>query len=115
MLLERSLTFQPRLLLCITGLSAARVRSKDPLSRGDQVIACRDAPLKAGDLLPLAPAAAKPQAGNRVPPAWVPAYPAEGAPWEIGVLPGPNAAPDYFTEEDIQTLYSATYTVHYNS
>ena len=31
------------------------------------------------------------------------------------MLPGPNAAPDYFTEEDIQTLYSATYTVHYNS
>ena len=57
----------------------------------------------------------KPQADKKVPQAWIPAYPAEGGPWEIGVLPGPNAAPDYFTDEDIQTLYSATYTVHYNS
>ena len=72
-------------------------------------------PLKAGDLLPLTPAADRPRSGNRIPASWIPAYPAEGAPWEIGVLPGPNAAPDYFTEEDIQTLYSATYTVHYNS
>ena len=72
-------------------------------------------PLKAGDLLPLTPAACKPQAGNKCPPSWIPAYPEGSAAWEIGVLPGPNAAPDYFTEEDIQTLHSATYTVHYNS
>ncbi|CAK0782570.1 hypothetical protein CVIRNUC_005782 [Coccomyxa viridis] len=72
-------------------------------------------PLKAGDLLPLTPAAGEPQAGNRCPPSWIPAYPEGSAAWEIGVLPGPNAAPDYFTEEDIQTLHSATYTVHYNS
>lgn len=72
-------------------------------------------PLKAGDLLPLTPAADKPQADKKIPASWIPAYPAEGGPWEIGVLPGPNAAPDYFTDEDIQTLYSATYTVHYNS
>ncbi len=35
--------------------------------------------------------------------------------WSIGVLPGPNAAPDYFTPEDITTLYSSPYSVHYNS
>ena len=35
--------------------------------------------------------------------------------WEVGVLPGPNAAPDYFTTEDMDTFYSAPYTVHYNS
>ncbi len=34
---------------------------------------------------------------------------------QIGVLPGPNAAPDYFTEEDISTFYSSSYSVHYNS
>ena len=33
----------------------------------------------------------------------------------MGVLPGPNAAPDYFTDEDIKTFYSSTYSVHYNS
>jgi len=34
---------------------------------------------------------------------------------QIGVLPGPNAAPDYFTEGDISTFYSTSYSVHYNS
>ena len=72
-------------------------------------------PLKAGDLLPLTPAAAKSQVGNACPKVWIPAYPTGAQAWEIGVLPGPNAAPDYFTQEDIETLYSATYTVHYNS
>jgi urea carboxylase len=35
--------------------------------------------------------------------------------WEIGVLDGPHGAPDFFTEEDIATLYAATWQVHYNS
>jgi allophanate hydrolase subunit 2 len=35
--------------------------------------------------------------------------------WTVGVLPGPNEAPDYFTEDDIKTLYSSSYSVHYNS
>ena len=71
-------------------------------------------PLKPGDLLPLGKAAAA-KSGLAVPPAWRPAYPEAGAPWEISVLPGPNSSPDYFTEDDIATLHSATYTVHYNS
>ena len=70
--------------------------------------------MKPGDLLPLGKAASA-KAGLAVPPAWRPAYPEAGAPWEISVLPGPNSSPDYFTEDDITTLHSATYTVHYNS
>jgi urea carboxylase len=35
--------------------------------------------------------------------------------WEIGVLYGPHGAPDFFTEEDIQTLFEASYKVHFNS
>jgi urea carboxylase len=72
-------------------------------------------PLKAGDLLPLSLPSPDLKPGNTCPKSWIPAYPAPGEAWEIGVLPGPNAAPDYFTEEDIKTLHSATYTVHYNS
>ena len=53
--------------------------------------------------------------GLRCPEGWVPQYPDGDAAWEVGVLPGPNAAPDYFTQDAIDTLYSATYTVHYNS
>ncbi|HUD52115.1 urea carboxylase [Parvibaculum sp.] len=35
--------------------------------------------------------------------------------WELAALYGPHGAPDYFVDEDIETLFSATYEVHYNS
>lgn len=35
--------------------------------------------------------------------------------WEIATLYGPHGAPDFFTDEDIATIFSATYEVHYNS
>ena len=35
--------------------------------------------------------------------------------WDVRVLPGPNAEPDYFTPDDIKTFYSTTWKVHYNS
>jgi urea carboxylase len=35
--------------------------------------------------------------------------------WEIGVMYGPHGAPDFFTSEDIETLFAATWKVHYNS
>lgn len=35
--------------------------------------------------------------------------------WEIGVLPGPQESPDYFTEEAMHTFYNTDYVVHYNS
>jgi urea carboxylase len=35
--------------------------------------------------------------------------------WEIAVLPGPHAAPDFFTEEDIAQLYATGWRVHHNS
>ncbi len=35
--------------------------------------------------------------------------------WEIGVLYGPHGAPDFFTERDIQTFFSTSWKVHYNS
>lgn len=71
--------------------------------------------LKPGDQLPIGHVTSQPAAGLSVPSAWQPSFPSKGKAWEVGVLPGPNGAPDYFTEEDIDTLHSATYTVHYNS
>ncbi|MFZ3033883.1 MAG: urea carboxylase [Parvibaculum sp.] len=41
--------------------------------------------------------------------------PVLGRHWEIAALYGPHGAPDYFKDEDIETLFSATYEVHYNS
>jgi len=35
--------------------------------------------------------------------------------WELGVLYGPHGAPDFFTEEDIEVFFAATWAVHYNS
>jgi urea carboxylase len=35
--------------------------------------------------------------------------------WEIGVMYGPHGAPDFFTVEDIQGFFGASWEVHYNS
>jgi urea carboxylase len=35
--------------------------------------------------------------------------------WELEVLYGPHGAPDFFTAEDIETFFGATWKVHYNS
>lgn len=35
--------------------------------------------------------------------------------WSVGVLYGPHGAPDFFLEEDIETLFSTDYEVHFNS
>ena len=35
--------------------------------------------------------------------------------WEIGVLYGPHGAPDFFTDEDVDTFFGAEWRVHYNS
>ncbi|MBB5278561.1 urea carboxylase [Rhizobium rosettiformans] len=35
--------------------------------------------------------------------------------WSVGVLYGPHGAPDFFVEEDIETLFSTDYEVHFNS
>ena len=38
-----------------------------------------------------------------------------GRDWELGVLYGPHAAKDFFTEDDMAAFFSATWEVHYNS
>ena len=35
--------------------------------------------------------------------------------WDIGVLVGPHAAPDFFTEEDMAMFFATDWQVHYNS
>lgn len=35
--------------------------------------------------------------------------------WEIGVFYGPHGAPDFFTEEDMETFFATDWKVHYNS
>ncbi|MFN4128423.1 MAG: 5-oxoprolinase/urea amidolyase family protein, partial [Paracoccaceae bacterium] len=63
--------------------------------------------LRTGDLLPMA-------AGPVTPPA-----PLETADlthdWTLNVVYGPHGAPDFFAPEDIETLFTAPYEVHFNS
>ncbi|MDQ0457999.1 urea carboxylase [Rhizobium paknamense] len=35
--------------------------------------------------------------------------------WQVGVIYGPHGAPDFFQDEDIETLFSTDYEVHFNS
>jgi urea carboxylase len=66
--------------------------------------------IKAGDMLRIGSdraESARPVADDEIP--------ALTQAWEIGVLYGPHGAPDYLTEADIETLFSAEYEVHFNS
>ena len=38
-----------------------------------------------------------------------------GKEWEVGAILGPQAAPDYFTHDDVEMFYETEWTVHYNS
>ncbi|HET9933403.1 MAG TPA: 5-oxoprolinase/urea amidolyase family protein, partial [Polyangiaceae bacterium] len=49
---------------------------------------------------------------HALPPTLVPAFERR---WEIGVLYGPHAAPDFFTPRDIEMFFSTDWEVHYNS
>ncbi|SHM46410.1 urea carboxylase [Actinacidiphila paucisporea] len=41
--------------------------------------------------------------------------PAIGTEWAIGAVEGPHAAPEFFTEDDIEDFYAAAWSVHFNS
>jgi urea carboxylase len=47
-----------------------------------------------------------------LPPDLVPTYSSQ---WNIGVLEGPHAAPDFFSEDYISEFYDVDFKVHYNS
>ncbi|MFF9407544.1 urea carboxylase [Streptomyces anandii] len=66
--------------------------------------------LRAGDVL--RPGASPAAGGGPTPPERRPAITSH---WQIGVTEGPHAAPEFFTREDIDTLYATDYKVHHNS
>jgi urea carboxylase len=69
-------------------------------------------PLKKGDELITAARAADGFVPRRLPDDDLPAYAKE---WEIGVVPGPHEAPDFFTPADVDMFYETSWAVHYNS
>ncbi|MEA2292740.1 MAG: urea carboxylase, partial [Solirubrobacteraceae bacterium] len=64
--------------------------------------------LRAGDVL-------APGTAPRTAPAPVVDPPALTSEWEIAVLDGPHAAPEFFTPEDIEALHATAWRVHFNS
>ncbi|KAB8157890.1 urea carboxylase [Streptomyces sp. 3MP-14] len=66
--------------------------------------------LRGGDVLRTVPGAAAP-----VGPVPADRRPALTAEWQLAVTEGPHGAPEFFTREDIATLYRSAYTVHFNS
>lgn len=64
----------------------------------------------AGDVLHLLDSAtsAQPQAVSAI-------LPAMQSEWQVRVIYGPHGAPDFFTDEDIDAFFSATWKVHFNS
>ncbi len=67
--------------------------------------------LRAGDVIHMLPAAEMPRALTLAP-SLIPTYDRN---WEIGVLHGPHTSPEFFTDEDIEMLFSAEWRVHYQS
>ncbi|MUG95023.1 urea carboxylase [Scytonema sp. UIC 10036] len=67
--------------------------------------------LQVGDVLKLYPPSTH-TASQSISPELIPTYSNH---WEIGVLYGPHGAPDFFTEQDIETFFNTDWEVHYNS
>ena len=67
--------------------------------------------LRIGDILKLN-SSTNSTISNSLPVELIPLYQTE---WEIGVLYGPHGSPDFFTEADIEMLFSTEWEVHYNS
>lgn len=75
--------------------------------------------LRQGDSLPLSKTAEQGASPTALPPPFVPSFGAAaeggGCEWEVGVLPGPHADPDYITTPFMKTFHTSKYNVHYNS
>ncbi|BBY16853.1 urea carboxylase [Mycolicibacterium litorale] len=70
-------------------------------------------PLVAGDVLRAArPSTDAGCGGGPVDPAMRPALTSR---WTLAVTEGPHGAPEFFTRDDIETLFAAEYRVHFNS
>ncbi len=68
--------------------------------------------LRVGDVLRIQRTTLSADKCAAVPAALIPQY---GSHWRIAVMYGPHGAPDFFTQQDIDTFFSTRWQVHYNS
>jgi len=69
-------------------------------------------PLKKGDVLRLNRETPDLDRARRLAFENIPQYKTE---WEVGVLPGPHSAPDFFTPATVETFYCTPWLVHHDS
>jgi len=73
-------------------------------------------PLRVGDTLTVGPDPGPHELWpDRAARAAIDEQPSIGNRWEIAVTEGPHGAPEFFTRNDIETLFGTDYTVHFNS
>jgi urea carboxylase len=68
--------------------------------------------LRNGDVLRIGTAGESPANASPLPPVLRPRYSNR---WDIAVLYGPHAAPDFFSTQDMETFFATDWQVHYNS
>jgi len=68
--------------------------------------------LRVGDVLHLSDAASEAPDATGLTPQAIPSY---GSDWQLHVIYGPQGAPDFFTDADIETFFATNWEVHYNS
>ncbi len=68
--------------------------------------------LRTGDVLRVNREGAEAEPVDSLPEA---VWPEIGRKWEVGVLYGPHGAPDFFTEDDIETFFDHDWDVHFHS
>ena len=68
--------------------------------------------LRAGDVIHIGQKDLAVEEPATLPEVFIPALTRE---WQVGVLFGPHTAPDFFTEEDIEMIFSTAWKVHYQS
>jgi urea carboxylase len=64
--------------------------------------------LRPGDFLPIGAPRQPPEQARAV-------LPELTRDWQIRVIPGPQGAPDYFTDDDIDVIFGTRWEVHFNS
>ena len=69
-------------------------------------------PLTKGDFLLINKRNSSRSWTRKLDPERIPQY---GTEWEVGVIPGPHTAPDFFTPADVEMFYNTKWRVHRNS
>ncbi|HET9871137.1 MAG TPA: urea carboxylase [Propionibacteriaceae bacterium] len=98
-------------LLVAGGLDIAPVLGSASTFDLGELGGCTGRPLCAGDLVPLG-VPSPGQVPTAVPESLRPRF---DTVWRVAALEGPHAAPEFFTESDMETFYETEWEVHFNS